>query len=173
MRETPENKRNSQSQNKLDPGMAQENISQVSEEIEGRVTKKLSKEFSRTMSRILGALSKFDEFLLNSQVRTCFVAVPETFRNKDSENREPIEDRSLFDPYPEAVLPSCHPSNLKDSEQDGTHHSTAHRQGCPSKTLAPQNSVPVNSNQIIAGVMVRPKRKSAKFCVLNCFTFEK
>ena len=29
---------NSQSQNTLDPGMAQEYISQVSEEIEGRVT---------------------------------------------------------------------------------------------------------------------------------------
>ena len=33
-RETPENTRNSQSQNTLGPGMAQENISQVSEEVE-------------------------------------------------------------------------------------------------------------------------------------------
>ena len=41
-RETPENTRNSQSQNTLDPKMAQENISQVSEEFEGRVTKKTS-----------------------------------------------------------------------------------------------------------------------------------
>ena len=64
-RETPENTRNSQSQNTLDPEMAQEYISQVSEEIEGRVTKKLSKEFSRTESRNLGPLSKLDEFLLN------------------------------------------------------------------------------------------------------------
>ena len=47
-RETPENTKNIQSQNTLDPEMAQEYISQVSEEIEGRVTKKLSKEFSRT-----------------------------------------------------------------------------------------------------------------------------
>ena len=61
-RETPENTRNSQSQNTLDPGMAQEYISQVSEEIEGRITKKLSNEFSRTESRIFGALSKLDEF---------------------------------------------------------------------------------------------------------------
>ena len=66
-REIPENTRNSQLQNTLDPEMksSQENISQVSEEIEGRVTKKLSKEFSWTESRILGALSKPDEFLLN------------------------------------------------------------------------------------------------------------
>ena len=77
-RETHENTRNTQSQNKLDPEMAQEYISQVSEDIEGRVTKKLSREFSRTESRILGALSKLDEFFLNPQVRTCSVAVPGT-----------------------------------------------------------------------------------------------
>ena len=41
-RETPENTRNSQSQNTLDPEMAQKYISQVAEEIEERVTKKLS-----------------------------------------------------------------------------------------------------------------------------------
>ena len=55
-RETPENTRNSQSQNLLDPEMAQELKSlKVSEEIEGRVTEKLAKKFSRTESRILGA----------------------------------------------------------------------------------------------------------------------
>ena len=37
-------------------------ITQVSEEIEGKVTKKLSKEFSWMESRILGALSQLDEF---------------------------------------------------------------------------------------------------------------
>ena len=57
--------------------------------IEGRVTKKLSKEFSRTESRILGALSKLDEFLLNPQVRICSVAVPGISRNKHSEIRKP------------------------------------------------------------------------------------
>ena len=39
-RETPENTWNNLSQNTLDPEMAQEYISQVSEEIEGRITKK-------------------------------------------------------------------------------------------------------------------------------------
>ena len=48
LRETPENTKNSQSQNTLDPGMAQEYISQNSEEVEGSVTKKFSKEFSQT-----------------------------------------------------------------------------------------------------------------------------
>ena len=61
-RDSHENTKNSLSQNTLDPEMAQEHISQVSEEIEWRVTEKLSKEFSRTESRILGALSKLDVF---------------------------------------------------------------------------------------------------------------
>ena len=68
--EAPEITRNSQLQNTLNPERAQEYISQVSEEIEGRVTVDPSKEFSWTESRILGALSKLDEFLLNPQVRT-------------------------------------------------------------------------------------------------------
>ena len=122
MRETPENTRNSQSQNTLDPRMAQEYISKVSEEIEGRVTRKLSKEFSRTESRILGALSKLDEFLLNPQVQTCSVAVPGISRNNDSENREPTGDRYLGDQCPEAVFSAYHFSNINDSEQEETHH---------------------------------------------------
>ena len=71
--ESPEGTRSSRAQNVLDPELTQDYISQVSEEIEGRVTKKLSKEFSRTESRILGALSKLDEFVLNPQLRTCSI----------------------------------------------------------------------------------------------------
>ena len=55
-RETPESTWNSRAQNTIDPELAQDHISQVSEEIKGRVSKKLSKEFSRTKSRILGAM---------------------------------------------------------------------------------------------------------------------
>ena len=121
-RETPENTRNSQLQNTLDPGMTQEYISLVSEEIEGRVTKNFSIESSRTESRILGALSKLDEFIQNPQVRTCSVVVPGTSRNNDLENREPTGDRSLGDSCPEAVFSTYHSSNLNDSEQEETHH---------------------------------------------------
>ena len=106
LRETPENTRNNQSQNTLDPVMAQEYISQVSEKIEGRVTKKLSKEFSRAKSRILGALSKLDEFFLKPQVRTCSVAVPGKSRNSNSENREPSGDRCFDNPCPEVRFSS-------------------------------------------------------------------
>ena len=43
----------------------EEYISQVSQEIEGRIAKKLSQEFSKRESRILGALAKLDHFLTN------------------------------------------------------------------------------------------------------------
>ena len=100
-RETPEGSRSSRGQNVFNPKLTQEYISQVSEKIEGRITKKLSKEISKTESRILGALSKLDEFLLNPQVRTYSVAVQGTSRNVNSENRELHGDRSSDDPYPE------------------------------------------------------------------------
>ena len=122
-RETLENTRNTQSQNTLDPERPQEYISQVSEGIEGKVTKKLSKEFSRTESRILGALSKLDEFLLNPQVRTCSVAVPGTSRNIKSENREPTGDRSLDNPCPEARFSSRHSGNPNCLEVEEYPHS--------------------------------------------------
>ena len=121
---TPESSRNTRSQNTFDPELAQDYISQVSEEIEGRVTKKLSKEFSRTESRILGALSKPDECLLNPQVRICSVAVPGTSRNSDSENREPTGDRSLNDPCPEVVYSSHHSGRLSSSEVEEYPHRT-------------------------------------------------
>ena len=120
--ETSESTRNSRAQNTLDPELAQDYISQVSEEIEWRVTKKLSKEFSRTESRILGALSKLHEFLLNPQVRTCSVAVSGTSRNSDSENREPTGDRSLNDPCPEVVYSSHHSGRLDSSEVEEYPH---------------------------------------------------
>ena len=94
--------------NVLDPELTQDYFSQVSEDIEERVTKKLSKEFSKTESRILGALSKLDELLLNPQVRTCSLAVPGTSTNNNSENRETTGDRSSNDPYPEVGYFSHH-----------------------------------------------------------------
>ena len=73
-------------------------------------------------SRILGALSKLDEFLLNPEVRTCSVAVPGTSTNNDSENREPTGDPSLNDSHPEAMFSSHHSGNINGSELEQTHH---------------------------------------------------
>ena len=102
--------------------MTQEYISQVSKEIERRVLRKLPEEFSGTESRVLGALSKLDEFLLNPQVRTFSVAVPGTSRKSSSENREPTGDRFLGNPCPKEVFSTYHSCNLNDPEQEETHH---------------------------------------------------
>ena len=99
-----ENPRNGQSRNTSVPRINEEYITQLSEEIESRVTKKLSQEFRRTQSRILGALSKLDEFLLNQQIRTHSGTVPETFRNTNVDNQGTNEDDSQSDPHPEAGL---------------------------------------------------------------------
>ena len=56
----------------------------------GRVTKKLSQEFSRTENRILGALARLDDL--------------ETSRNAFSVNQGTNEDDSQSDPHPEAGL---------------------------------------------------------------------
>ena len=104
-RETQEeNPRNGQSRNTSVPRINEEYITQVSEEIEGRVSKKLSQEFSRTESRILCALTKLDEFLSNQQIHTHFETVPGTFRNTNVGNQGTNEDDSQSDPHPEAGI---------------------------------------------------------------------
>ena len=108
-RETQEeHPRNGQSRNTSVPRINEEYITQVSEDIEGRITKKLSQEFSRTESRILGALSKLDEFLLNSQVRTHSGTVLRTFRNTNVDNQGTNENDSQSDPHPEAAIFRSH-----------------------------------------------------------------
>ena len=117
-RKTPEGSRSSGGQNVLGPELTQDYISQVSKEIEGRVTKRLSKEFNKTESRILAALSRLDEFLLNPQVRTCSV-VQGASGNANSENRETHGDRPSNDPYPElGYFP--HQSGLLNSPEAET-----------------------------------------------------
>ena len=121
-RETPEGSRSSRAQKVLDLELTQGYISQVPEEIEGRVTKKLSKEFSKTESSILGALSKLDEFFLDPQVRTCSLGVAGTSWNTSSENRETTGDRSLDDPYPEVRYFSHHSGQINSPETETNPH---------------------------------------------------
>ena len=104
-RETQEESpRNGQSRNTFVPRINEEYITQVSEKIEGRVSRKLSQEFRRTESRILGALSNIGEFLLNQQIQTHSETVPGTFRNTNVENQGTNEDDSQSDPHPEAGI---------------------------------------------------------------------
>ena len=60
------------------PRSHEDYMTQVFEEIEGRVTKKLSQEFSRTENSILGVLSSLDDFLLNPLIQ----ATPEPLRRR-------------------------------------------------------------------------------------------
>ena len=121
-RETKENRRNHQSQNPAAPGITEDYLAQVSEEIDGRVAKKLSQDFSRTESRILGALSKLDEFLPNPQIRTCSGTIPGTFRNTDVENQEPSGYHSQNDSHPKVEFSARRASNLTDSDPEETSH---------------------------------------------------
>ena len=88
-------------QNSGAPRSQEDYITQVSEEIEGRVTKRLSKEFSRTENRILGAVARLDDFLMNPLLSGPSGTTPEPTRNTSHKNQETNEDGSQNDPHPE------------------------------------------------------------------------
>ena len=92
-------------QNSTAPRSQEDYVTQVSEEIEGRVTKRLSQEFSRTTeSRILGALARLDDFLMNPLLQGHSGTTPGMSRNVFNVNQGTNEDDSQSDPYPEAGL---------------------------------------------------------------------
>ena len=75
---------------------------QVSEEIEGTVTKRLSKEISRSKNRILGALARLDIFPRNPLLQGHSGTTPEPSRNASSTSQGTNEDDSQNDARPEA-----------------------------------------------------------------------
>ena len=81
-----EHPRNGQSRNTSVPRISEEYFTQVSDKVEGRVINKLSQDFIRKDSRILGAVAKLDEVFLKPQVKTLCGTVPGTSRNTDVEN---------------------------------------------------------------------------------------
>ena len=91
-------------QNSGAPRSQEDYITQNSVEIEGRVTKRLSKEFSRTENRILGALARLDDFLMNPLLPGHSGTAPEPTRNTKRNNQGTNEDGSQTDPHPEASL---------------------------------------------------------------------
>ena len=101
-----EHPRSNLAQNSSAPRSQEDYITQVSEEIEGRVTKRLSKEFSRTENRILGALARLDDFLMNPLLPGYSGVTPEPTRGVVGNNQGTNEDDSQNDPHPEAG--PCH-----------------------------------------------------------------
>ena len=91
-------------QNSNVPKSQEDYVTQVSEEIEGRVTKKLSQEFSRTENRILGALARLDDFLMNPFIQGHSGTAPETSRNIFSTSQGTNEDDSQSNPHPQAGI---------------------------------------------------------------------
>ena len=91
-------------QNSNVPRSQEDYITQVSEEIEGRVTKRLSKEFSRTESRILGALARLNDLLMNPLLQGHSGTTPEMSRNAFITNQGTNEDDSQSDPHAEAGI---------------------------------------------------------------------
>ena len=86
------------------PRSKEDYIIQVSGEIEGRVTRNLSQENSRTENRILGALAGLDDFLTNPLVQGHSGTAPETSRYVFSINRGANEDDSQGNLHPEAGM---------------------------------------------------------------------
>ena len=112
------------------PRSQEDYIKQISEEIEGRVTKKLSQEFSRTENRILGALARLDDFLMNPLLQGHSGTTPETSRNVLSINQGTNEDDSQSDLHPEAGLLTSGQEDRHDIpsevQRERVHRHTAH-----------------------------------------------
>ena len=99
-----ENPKSNLAQNSSAPRSQEDDITQISEEIEGTVTKRLSKEFSRTENRILGALARLDEFLMNPLLPGHSGTTREPAQNALHTSQGTNANDSQNDPHPEAGL---------------------------------------------------------------------
>ena len=99
-----EHPRSNLAQNSSAPRSQEGYISQVSEEIERRVTERLSKEFSRTENRILGAVARLDDFLMNPLLPGHSGTTPKPSRHALNTSQGTNADDSQNDPRPEAGL---------------------------------------------------------------------
>ena len=97
----------------------EEYITQISEEIKGRVTEKFSKEFSRSENCILGALARPDDFLMNPLLQGHSGTTPELSRNALSTSQGTNEDDSLNDPQLEAGF--FHSQMMQNSGPEDDH----------------------------------------------------
>ena len=91
-------------QNSNVPRSQEDYITQVSEEIEGRVTKMLSQEFSRTENRLLRALARLGDFLTNPIFQGHSGTAPKTSWNIFSINQGANEDESQSNTHLEAGI---------------------------------------------------------------------
>ena len=128
-----EHPRSNLAQNSNVPRSQEDYITQVSEEIEGRVTNTVSQEFSRTANRILGALSRLDGFLMNPLIQNHSGTTPEMFRNAYGINQGTNEDDSQSDPHPAAGVLQSQKSRNSGPEND---HDSNTKRWCRLKLLS-------------------------------------
>ena len=149
-------------QNSNAPRSQEEYITQVSEEIEGRITKKLSKEFSRTENRILGAQAQLDDFLMNPLLPGHSGTTPEPswnalntiqgtneddfqhdlrseaglFNDQMTRNSGPEDGHGMVTGSTEQIG-TCH--NMTGVHEEVTYCPLVHLQGSRRKTVPPVN----------------------------------
>ena len=97
----------------------EDNIIQASDETGGRVTKKLSQEFSRTASCLLDDLSCPDGFPWSSLNQSHFRTVPKTSRNAYGTNQGTVEDVSQSDLHLQTSI--CQSQKRRNSGLEDTH----------------------------------------------------
>ena len=116
-----EHPRSNLAQNANVPRPQEDYITQVSEENEGRGAKTLSKEFSNTGNRILGALARLEDFLMNPISQGHSGTTPEMSRNAFSTKQGTNEDDRQSDCHPEAGIFGN--LMMRNSGQEDQHHS--------------------------------------------------
>ena len=99
-----EHARSNMAQKSNVPRLHEDYITQVPEEKDGRVTKTLSQELSRTENRILGKLELLDNLLMNPLIQGHTGTARETSRNALVSNQGTNEDDSQSVPHPEAGI---------------------------------------------------------------------
>ena len=121
-----EHPRSNLAQNTNVPRSQEVYITQVSEEIEDRVTKKLSEELSMAENCFLCALSELDDFLLNPLNQGHSGSTPETSRIALGSNQGTNEDEFYSYLHPEArVSQSQTMQNFGPDDQYDTHRKMA------------------------------------------------
>ena len=111
-----EDTRSNLAQNSNVPKSQEDYITHVSEEVEGRVTKKLSQEFSWTENSILGALSRLQDFFMNPLIQGDSGTPLETSRNAYGTKQGTNEDDSQSDPHREVGLLQSQTTRNSDPE---------------------------------------------------------
>ena len=149
-----EHPRNNMAQNSNVPRSQEDYVTQVSEKIEGRVTKKLSQEFSRTKDCKLGALVRLDDLLRNLLLQGHSGTAPETSGNALSTTQGTNEDNSQSDPHPEASIFRNQRTPNSDSEEGHDIVTGVHEENTYCSVSTPSGKqkmtvLPVNRNSAV------------------------